>query len=199
MAEHTLSVHVDRITGGTQKLEPLDTRDQHAVESKKLEAHLDDYILHCVVAGDELDVLNFSLVDLLLSSTLFGLCEFLISLQHEVRGILGVTMKMLLQIVCRDPFATGLFIIEFRILVFIDLWLFLSNNFGCRLGNWFSDRLLGIVDWDFSSLVMGRFDCSGLYSWGQVSSVNFGIWLGNIRHVCDFFYLNLCLLLVSFG
>ena len=70
VAEETLDVHVDFVTAFAEKFEPLNLGQKTTIQIQKLESHLNNDILHCVIRGDEFDVFYFC--DKFLISGLFN-------------------------------------------------------------------------------------------------------------------------------
>ena len=73
LAKHSLGVCVNIVAADAKKFPSPDSSQQHTVESKELESHLNDHVLHGHVARHELDVFNFALIVVSLSGSIGGL------------------------------------------------------------------------------------------------------------------------------
>ena len=59
LAEQPIYVHVDSIAALAKQFESFNPRQDPAIEVKKLESHLNDYILHGIIRGYELNEIHF--------------------------------------------------------------------------------------------------------------------------------------------
>lgn len=118
LTEESLSISVDIITAYAKEPVALDSGQSHTVQVEKLEAHLDDDVLHGHVASHKFDKVDLFFIDrfiipvnLAFVSILIVNKEVVIILRHQVNSLVSPS-NMLMQVILCDPLSAIFFVVD---------------------------------------------------------------------------------------